>query len=74
VARKANTAQRVTFSAVLAADGTVTTNYTGLDSDTEKGAAAAVGIAALSLLLLSAVGRRPPCGLQQPALVGRRRL
>ncbi|HEX5202873.1 MAG TPA: carboxypeptidase regulatory-like domain-containing protein, partial [Actinoplanes sp.] len=46
VQRKANTSQRVSFTAVLAADGTVTTNYTGLDSDAEKGAAAAVGIAA----------------------------
>jgi hypothetical protein len=46
VQRKADTSQRVSFSAVLAADGTVTTNYTGLDSDAEKGADAAVGIAA----------------------------
>jgi hypothetical protein len=46
VQRKANTAQRVTFSAVLAANGSVTTNYSSLDSDAEKGSAAAVGIAA----------------------------
>ncbi|WP_246607450.1 carboxypeptidase regulatory-like domain-containing protein [Paractinoplanes toevensis] len=46
VQRKADTSQRVSFSAVLTADGTVTTNYTGLDSTAEKGAAAAVGIAA----------------------------
>lgn len=46
VQRKADTSQRVSFTTVLAADGTVTTNYTGLDSDAEKGAAAAVGIAA----------------------------
>ena len=46
VQRKADTSQRVSFSVVLAADGTVTTNYSGLDSAVEKGAAAAVGIVA----------------------------
>ncbi|GIF20872.1 protocatechuate 3,4-dioxygenase beta subunit [Actinoplanes tereljensis] len=46
VQRKADTSQRVTFSAVFTADGTVTTNYSGLDTTAEKGAAAAVGIAA----------------------------
>ncbi|MCA2218228.1 carboxypeptidase regulatory-like domain-containing protein [Jidongwangia harbinensis] len=44
--RKAATSQRVSFTALLSADGTVTTNYTGLDTDAEKGASAAVGIAA----------------------------
>jgi hypothetical protein len=46
VYRKADASQRLSFEAVLAADGTVTTNYTGLDSDAERGAQAAVGIEA----------------------------
>jgi hypothetical protein len=46
VYRKADVSQRLSFEAVLAADGTVTTNYTGLDNDAERGAQAAIGIAA----------------------------
>lgn len=46
VHRKASTAQRLSFEVTLAADGTVTTNYSGLDNDAERGAQAAVGIEA----------------------------
>ena len=48
VYRKANSSQRVSFETVLAPDGTVMTNYTGLDSAAEKGAGAIVGIEAPS--------------------------
>ncbi|WP_344126469.1 carboxypeptidase regulatory-like domain-containing protein [Luedemannella flava] len=48
VYRKANSSQRLSFETILAPDGTVTTNYTGLDTDAEKGAAAIVGIEAPS--------------------------
>ncbi|MEU4619622.1 carboxypeptidase regulatory-like domain-containing protein [Actinoplanes sp. NPDC023801] len=44
VHRKGNTAQRVSFSVTLGADGTVTTNYAGLDNAAEQGANAIVGI------------------------------
>jgi hypothetical protein len=44
VHRKGNTAQRLSFSVTLGADGTITTNYAGLDNAAEKGANAIVGI------------------------------
>ncbi|MFD2764444.1 carboxypeptidase regulatory-like domain-containing protein [Micromonospora eburnea] len=46
VHRKGNTSQRLSFEAILAPDGTVTTNYDQLDNDAEKGANAIVGIEA----------------------------
>jgi hypothetical protein len=46
VHRKASAAQRLSFEVILAADGTVTTNYAGLDNEAERGAQAAVGIEA----------------------------
>ncbi|MGH3734236.1 MAG: carboxypeptidase regulatory-like domain-containing protein [Micromonosporaceae bacterium] len=46
VARKANTAERLSFQVTLSPDGTVTTNYDGLDTDAERGAASVVGIEA----------------------------
>ncbi|MER5702813.1 carboxypeptidase regulatory-like domain-containing protein [Micromonospora sp. NPDC002296] len=46
VHRKGNTAQRLSFEAVLAPDGTVSTNYDQLDNAAEKGANAIVGIEA----------------------------
>lgn len=46
VHRKGNTAQRLSFEAILAPDGTVTTNYDQLDNAAEKGANAIVGIEA----------------------------
>jgi hypothetical protein len=46
VHRKGATTQRLSFQVILAADGTVTTNYAGLDGDLERGAQAAVGIEA----------------------------
>ncbi|WP_329108699.1 carboxypeptidase regulatory-like domain-containing protein [Micromonospora sp. NBC_01699] len=46
VHRKASTAQRVSFEVILAPDGTVTTNYDGLDGAVEQGSQAAVGIEA----------------------------
>ncbi|MFG1779480.1 carboxypeptidase regulatory-like domain-containing protein [Micromonospora sp. NPDC049048] len=46
VHRKGNTAQRLSFAAVLAPDGTVTTSYDQLDNDAERGANALVGIEA----------------------------
>ncbi|MCY1141556.1 carboxypeptidase regulatory-like domain-containing protein [Actinoplanes sp. Pm04-4] len=42
--RKANPSQRVSFAVTLAADGTVTTNYDGLDNTAEQGSSALVGI------------------------------
>lgn len=44
VHRKGDTAQRLTFSVSLAPDGTVTTNYDGLDNTAERGGNAVVGI------------------------------
>ncbi|GAB1646762.1 carboxypeptidase regulatory-like domain-containing protein [Krasilnikovia sp. MM14-A1259] len=44
VYRKGNTAQRLSFSVTLAPDGTVTTNYDGLDNAAEQGANAVVGM------------------------------
>ncbi len=44
VYRKASTAQRLSFEVILAPDGTITTGYTGLDNDAERGDFAAVGI------------------------------
>ncbi|MFC3739272.1 carboxypeptidase regulatory-like domain-containing protein [Paractinoplanes deccanensis] len=44
VYRKDNTAQRLSFSVTLAADGTVTTNYDGLDNSAEQGSNALVGL------------------------------
>ncbi|MFC8849458.1 MULTISPECIES: carboxypeptidase regulatory-like domain-containing protein [unclassified Micromonospora] len=46
VHRKGDTTARLSFEAVLAPDGTVTTNYDQLDSNAEKGANAIVGIEA----------------------------
>ncbi|PWU47047.1 hypothetical protein DLJ47_31395 [Micromonospora sp. S4605] len=46
VHRKGNTAERLSFEAILAPDGTVTTNYDQLDTAAEKGANAIVGIEA----------------------------
>jgi hypothetical protein len=46
VLRKGTTGERLSFTAVLGADGTVTFNYTGLDNDNERGARAVVGIEA----------------------------
>ncbi|WP_370321421.1 carboxypeptidase regulatory-like domain-containing protein [Actinoplanes sp. ATCC 53533] len=46
VLRKGTTAERLSFEAVLGADGTVTFSYTGLDNDNERGAKAVVGIEA----------------------------
>lgn len=46
VHRKGDTSQRLSFEAVLAPDGTVTTNYDQLDNDAERGANAVVGIEA----------------------------
>ena len=37
VHRKDNTAQRLSFEAILAPDGTVTTNYDQLDNAAERG-------------------------------------
>ncbi|MBU2667094.1 carboxypeptidase regulatory-like domain-containing protein [Actinoplanes bogorensis] len=42
--RKGNTAQRLSFAVTLGADGTVTTNYDGLDNATEQGSNALVGL------------------------------
>jgi hypothetical protein len=44
VHRKASTAQRLSFEVILAPDGTIVTDYTGLDNDAERGDHAAVGI------------------------------
>jgi protocatechuate 3,4-dioxygenase beta subunit len=44
VHRKGNTAQRLSFTVTLAADGTVSTNYSGLDNTAEQGSNAVVGI------------------------------
>jgi hypothetical protein len=44
VHRKGNTAQRLSFEATLAADGSVTTNYDALDNAAEQGDNAVVGI------------------------------
>ncbi|GIF38688.1 carboxypeptidase regulatory-like domain-containing protein [Actinoplanes xinjiangensis] len=44
VYRKGNTAQRLSFSVTLGLDGTITTNYSGLDNAAEQGANAIVGI------------------------------
>ncbi|MEV4808368.1 carboxypeptidase regulatory-like domain-containing protein [Micromonospora avicenniae] len=46
VHRKGDTSQRLSFEAVLAPDGTVTTNYDQLDTAAEKGDHAIVGIEA----------------------------
>ncbi|NES16769.1 hypothetical protein G3554_16455 [Micromonospora sp. PPF5-17] len=46
VYRKADATQRLTFEAILAPDGTVTTNYDQLDNAAEKGDNAIVGIEA----------------------------
>ncbi|MET8262185.1 carboxypeptidase regulatory-like domain-containing protein [Micromonospora sp. NPDC005205] len=46
VHRKGDTTQRLSFEAILAPDGTVTTNYDGLDNAAEKGDNAIVGIEA----------------------------
>ncbi|MEV4826776.1 carboxypeptidase regulatory-like domain-containing protein [Micromonospora sp. NPDC049257] len=46
VHRKGDTTQRLSFEAILAPDGTVTTNYDQLDNAAEKGANAIVGIEA----------------------------
>ncbi|WP_204293143.1 carboxypeptidase regulatory-like domain-containing protein [Micromonospora gifhornensis] len=46
VHRKGNTGQRLSFAAVLAPDGTVTTSYDQLDNAAERGAHAIVGIEA----------------------------
>lgn len=46
VHRKADPAQRLSFEAILAPDGTVTTNYDQLDNAAEKGGSAIVGIEA----------------------------
>ncbi|WP_179276923.1 LamG-like jellyroll fold domain-containing protein [Actinoplanes regularis] len=46
VYRKGNTAQRLSFEVTLGFDGSVTTNYSGLDNATEQGDNALVGIAA----------------------------
>ncbi|MFJ5600269.1 carboxypeptidase regulatory-like domain-containing protein [Micromonospora parva] len=46
VHRKSSTAQRLSFQVLLAADGTVTTNYDQLDNDAERGANAVVGMEA----------------------------
>ncbi|PWR11162.1 hypothetical protein DKT68_06760 [Micromonospora acroterricola] len=46
VHRKGNTAERLSFEAILAPDGTVTTNYDQLDNAAEKGDNAIVGIEA----------------------------
>ncbi|WP_433551260.1 carboxypeptidase regulatory-like domain-containing protein [Micromonospora zamorensis] len=48
VHRKSSTAQRLSFQVVLAADGTVITNYDQLDNDAERGANAVVGMEAPS--------------------------
>lgn len=48
VRRKADAGQRLSFEVTLAADGTVITNYDGLDGDAERGANAIVGIEAAS--------------------------
>lgn len=44
VYRKANSAQRLSFEVTLAPDGTVTTNYSGLDNAAEQGSGALVGM------------------------------
>ncbi|GIM90710.1 hypothetical protein Ato02nite_025030 [Paractinoplanes toevensis] len=44
VYRKGNTGQRLSFEVLLSPDGTVTTNYDGLDNAAERGANALVGI------------------------------
>ncbi|MBG0569014.1 carboxypeptidase regulatory-like domain-containing protein [Actinoplanes sp. NEAU-A11] len=44
VHRKDNAAQRLSLSVTLGMDGTITTNYTGLDNAAEQGDNAAVGI------------------------------
>jgi hypothetical protein len=44
VHRKASTTERLSFEVLLAPDGTIAFNYTGLDNDAEKGANAVVGI------------------------------
>ncbi|MFC4071676.1 carboxypeptidase regulatory-like domain-containing protein [Actinoplanes subglobosus] len=44
VHRKGNTAQRLSFSVSLGIDGTITTNYAGLDNAAEQGDFALVGI------------------------------
>ncbi|MFC4072460.1 carboxypeptidase regulatory-like domain-containing protein [Actinoplanes subglobosus] len=44
VHRKGNTAQRLSFSVTLGIDGTITTNYSGLDNAAEQGDFALVGI------------------------------
>lgn len=46
VHRKGDTAQRLSFEAILAPDGTVVTNYDQLDNAAERGAHAVVGIEA----------------------------
>ncbi|GIF18174.1 hypothetical protein BJ973_008862 [Actinoplanes tereljensis] len=46
VLRKGTTTERLSFEAVLTPDGKVTFNYTGLDTDNERGAKAVVGIEA----------------------------
>ncbi|WP_285561092.1 carboxypeptidase regulatory-like domain-containing protein [Actinoplanes regularis] len=46
VYRKANTAQRLSFEVTLGLDGTVTTNYSGMDNAAEQGDNALVGIVA----------------------------
>ncbi|ROO59296.1 carboxypeptidase family protein [Micromonospora sp. Llam0] len=46
VHRKGNTAQRLSFQAILAPNGTVTTNYDQIDNAAEQGAHAVVGIEA----------------------------
>ncbi|WP_305782575.1 carboxypeptidase regulatory-like domain-containing protein [Symbioplanes lichenis] len=44
VSRKANSAQRISFELSLAADGTVTANYSSLDNAAEQGSGALVGL------------------------------